>query len=160
MPKKRKSAPDRNTVPQVSRSLPRDLEDRLQAVWQILGPMIDWCDSCAAWMQAFGLEARPYRETFYWESIARMVSDFLARHPGTRPGDALSNCLIATQCPPCADDPAALKEFHSLWQQRLHDARAEIDAFIEADLALAKQHGNYELVKTLYEGDQQAWEKQ
>jgi hypothetical protein len=53
------------------------------------------------------------------------------------------------------DDRAALREFHQMWQTILLDSQPEIAALIEADLELAKQRGNYETVKSLYDGDQQ-----
>ena len=37
----------------------------------------------------------------------------------------------------------------------LSTSRDEIDAFRQSDLELAKQNGNYEMVKALYDGDQQ-----
>ena len=54
--------------------------------------------------QLFCAEARPYRETFYWEAVARMMSEYLAEHPAESPEDVLTDCLIATQCPPSSDD--------------------------------------------------------
>jgi hypothetical protein len=120
-----------------------------------VGHLIDWCDSSAGWIQLFQAEARPYRETFYWESVARMLADFLAQHPSTPPDETLSDCLVATQCPPAEDDRAALREFHQMWQTILLDSQPEIAALIEADLELAKQRGNYEVVKSLYDSDQQ-----
>jgi hypothetical protein len=154
MPKKRKST-TRKTTNSVLWTLPPDLESRLQVVWQSVGHLIDWCDSSAGWIQLFQSEVRPYRETFYWESVARMVADFLAQHPSTPPDEALSDCLIATQCPPCEDDPAALREFHQMWQAVLREFQPAIAALIHADLELSKQRGNYEVVKSLYAGDQQ-----
>ena len=111
MPKKRKPTTKRHRF-MVPPSFPNDLDQRLQVVWQVVGHLIDWCDSSEAWTQLFCSVARPYRETFYWEAIARMVPEYLAKHPTASPEDALSNCLIATQCSPCVDDRAALKEFH------------------------------------------------
>ena len=57
--------------------LPEALAVRLQAVWSRPGPLIDWCDDAASWMRLFCSEARPYREAFYWEAMAQMVSDYL-----------------------------------------------------------------------------------
>ena len=150
-----KNQPHNDNNSPVPRRLPQDLEARLDVVWQSVGHLIDWCNSSAEWIQLFQAEARPYREVFYWESVARMVTDFLAQHPSTPPDEALSDCLIATQCPPCEDDPAALREFHQMWQAILRDSQPEIAALIEADLELAKERGDYEAVKSLYDGDQQ-----
>ena len=105
MPKKRKSATCGGTSP-TRTSLPHDLEERLQVVWQQLGQLIDWCDSDTAWRQLFCSEARPHWQTFYWEAVAHMMSEYLAAHPAASPEAALADCLIATQCPPCADDHA------------------------------------------------------
>ncbi|MHB9067963.1 MAG: hypothetical protein ACYC4B_29625 [Pirellulaceae bacterium] len=157
MSKKRKSASQKGKETQVHTSLPPDLDQRLQVVWQQLGHLIDWCDTGAAWTKLFCSEPRPYWETFYWESIARMVFEYLSQHPTSPPEDALSDCLIATQCPPCADDRAALKEFHEMWAAIVSGSHDEIDAFMQLDLEFAKQIGNYALVAALYAADKQAW---
>ena len=158
MPKKRKSATGGGTSP-TRTSLPHDLEERLQVVWQQLGHLIDWCDSDTTWVQLFCAEARPYRETFYWEAVARMMSEYLAAHPAASPEAALSDCLIATQCPPCADDHAALKEFHAMWQRILGGSQEAIDTSMQRDLELARQEGNSDTVAAMYAADRQAWEK-
>lgn len=65
-------------------SLPHDLDQRLQVVWQRLGHLIDWCDNSAEWTQFFCSEDRPYRETFYWEAVARMDGFDLNHAPRAR----------------------------------------------------------------------------
>ncbi|MHB0960515.1 MAG: hypothetical protein ACYC0X_31070 [Pirellulaceae bacterium] len=86
-----------------------------------------------------------------------MVSEYLSQHPTSPPEDALSDCLIATQCPPCPDDGAALTEFRQLWAEIVSGSQDEIDAFMQLDLKFAKQKGNYALVAALYAADKQAW---
>ncbi|MHB0956169.1 MAG: hypothetical protein ACYC0X_07285 [Pirellulaceae bacterium] len=156
MPKKRKSTSDDGESP-AHMSLPDDLEVRLQAVWHSVGNLIDWCDSSAAWTKLFSAEARPYWETFYWESIARMIAEYTSQHPATPREDALSDCLIATQCPPCPDDRAALKEFQQMWRAIVNGSRAKIDAFMQLDLERSSQEGNYAMVAALYANDHQSW---
>jgi hypothetical protein len=126
-------------------------------VWQQLGHLFDWCDSGTAWTQLFCAEARPYRETFYWEAVARMMSEYLAEHQSASPEDALTDCLIATQCPPCSDDREALTEFREMWQETLIDSQQEIDTLMQRDLELAQQEGTHETVAALYAADHQAW---
>ncbi|MHB0960511.1 MAG: hypothetical protein ACYC0X_31090 [Pirellulaceae bacterium] len=139
-------------------SLPHDLDQRLLVVWQQLGDLIDWCNSGAAWTELFCSEARPYRETFYWEAVARMMSEYLADHPATSPDDALSDCLIATQCPPTSDDHDVLTEFHNMWNEVLIDSQDEIDTSMQRDLELAKQEGNADTVTAMYVADHQKWQ--
>lgn len=160
MAKKRKSAARDGKAAERSRALPQELAARLGAVWQAVGHLIDWCDDSAAWTQLFSSEARPYRETFYWESIARMLSEFLAKHPTAAPEEALSDCLIATQCSPGSDDSPTLHEFHRMWDSLLRQSRTEIEAVVQSDLELARQYGNYETVATLYAADRQTWERE
>lgn len=138
-------------------SLPHDLDQRLQVVWQQLGHLLDWCDSGTALIQLFCAEARPYRETFYWEAVAHMISEYSAEHPAAFPEDVLTDCLIATQCPPTSDDGEALTEFHHMWQEILIDSQREIDALMQRDLELAQQEGTHETVAALYAADRQMW---
>ena len=142
----------------ITELLKTEFADR-QAVWQQLGHAIDWCDSETAWKELFRSEARPHWQTFYWEAVARMMSEYLAAHPAASPEAALSDCLIATQCPPCADDPAALQEFHATWQRILSGSTETIDASMQRDLELAEQEGTHETVAALYAADRQAWKK-
>ena len=155
---KRKSTDGGGTSP-TRTCLPHGLEERLQVVWQQLGHLIDWCDSETAWKQLFCSEARPYWQTFYWEAVARMMSEYLAAHPAASPEAALSDCLIATQCPPCADDHATLKEFHVMWQRILSGSQQKIDTLMRRDLELARQEGTHETVAALYAADRQAWKR-
>jgi hypothetical protein len=140
-------------------SIPHDLDQRLQVVWQQLGHLLDWCGSSTAWMQLFCAEARPYRETFYWEAVARMMSEYLTEHQTESPEDVLTDCLIATQCPPSSDDRDALTEFHNMWQEILIDSQQEIDTVMQRDLELAQQEGTHETVAALYAADHQAWQQ-
>ncbi len=158
MTKKRRSAQGQDTDSTGRSSLPGDLQERLHVVWQQLGHLIDWCDSSAAWTRLFCAEPRPFRETFYWEAIARIVSQYTRQHPAVSPEDVLTDCLIATQCPVSADDHAALLEFRATWQRTLLESRAEIDTFRQSDLELARQEGNYEKVASLYAADDWAGE--
>jgi len=152
MSKKRKStAPGTGSFARPN--LPQDLRERLQVVWQQLGHLIDWCDGESAWEQLFCSELRPYRETLYWEAVARMVLEYLAAHPAALPREALSDCLIATQCPPCADDPAALKEVNAMWQRILSGSQEAVDTAMQRDLELARQEGTYESVAARYAAD-------
>jgi hypothetical protein len=63
-----------------------------------------------------------------------MMSEYLAEHQSVSPEDALTDCLIATQCPPRSDDHEALTEFHNMWEEILSGSREEIDA-IQSDQA-------------------------
>ena len=152
MSKKRKAGVGGGTSPSRTR-LPQDMEARLQAVWQQLGHLMEWCDSAAAWMQSFCAEPRPYRELFYWESVARMVSEYLTVHPAASPQSALTDCLIATQCPPVPGDRGVLLEFHDRWQEILQASQAELDSLMQRDLELARQEGVYQAVADLYAAD-------
>jgi hypothetical protein len=138
--------------------LPDELNIRLQIVWSHLGHLIDWCQDSASWTDTFCSEARPYRETFYWESIAEMVSEYFEEHPGASRDLALADCLIATQSPACSDDSDRLVHFRTTWGQILTRCKEEIDAFTKADLELAKRDGIYEIVARLYASDHQEWE--
>lgn len=135
--------------------LPEELEERLKVVWQRLGHLVDWCDSEAAWTKSFYSEARPYRQTFYWEAVAEMVSSYLLDHPTAPPEGTLTDCLIATQCPSSADEGKRLSEFRKKWGDHLQRSRAEIELFIQADLELAAREGTYEVVARLYAVDYQ-----
>ncbi len=159
MSEKRKRATDRGRESTARKNLPQDLDERLRVVWQSLGHLIDWCDSSTAWTQLFCAESRPYRETFYWEAVAHMVSNYLLKHSATDPADALTDCLIATQCSTSSDDGEALTEFRSMWEEILSSSRAEMQAFIQADLELARQEGTSETVAALYANNCQAWER-
>ena len=46
-----------------------------------------------------------------------------------------------------------------MWAKIWSGSREEIDAFIQSDLAFAKQEGEYETVVALYASEQQTWEK-
>ncbi len=137
--------------------LPQELEDRLQTIWRKVGHLLDWCQNSVAWSQMFCNEARPFRETFYWESVARMIADYQQEHPHASAEETLSDCLVATQCPASPDDRQALVEFRRRWEEILRNSRPQIDALIEADLQLAMQEGAYEHVAALYAADQQTW---
>lgn len=157
MPQKRKSASKRDAAPPARERLPEELAERLLAVWQRLGHLIEWCDSSQAWLQLFCSEARPYRETFYWEAIARMVSSYARRQPAASPEMALTDCLIATQCPPSPHDGEALAEFHAMWQEILNSSQEAIAAVQQSDLELARQEGTLETVSALYAAEPQPW---
>jgi hypothetical protein len=86
-----------------------------------------------------------------------MMSEYLAEHQSASPEDALTDCLIATQCPPCSDDREALTEFREMWQETLIDSQQEIDTLMQRDLELAQQEGTHETVAALYAADHQAW---
>ena len=157
MSKKRTSAKQGGAPSEVRDKLPQDLTARLQSAWQSLGHLIEWCDSYQAWTQLFCSEARPYRETFYWESIARMVSDYMRQHPAASPESALTECLIATQCPPSAHDDEALMEFRTRWQEILDSSQEAMEAFIQSDLELARQEDRYDAVAALYAAEPRPW---
>ena len=148
--------PSKSTNSWPVRASPHDLDHRLQVVWQQLGHLIDWCDSETAWKQLFCAEARPYWETFYWEAVARMMSEYLAERPESRE-DALTECLIATQCPLSSDDSETLTQFHHIWQENLIDSQQEIEALMQHSLELTQQEGTCETVAALYAGDHQRW---
>jgi hypothetical protein len=157
MSKKRKAATGGGTSP-TRTSLPTGLEERLQVVWQQLGHLLDWCDTETAWKELFCSEARPYRETFCWEAVAHMMSEYLAAHPDTFPDDALADCLIATQCPPCSDDHEMLTKFQNMWNEVLIDSQEEIDTSMQRDLELAQQEGNSDTVAAMYAADHHKWQ--
>jgi len=145
---------------EVSRKrLPEELEGRLQAIWAKLGNLVEWCDSSTSWLKMFCAEARPYRETFYWEAVAQMVSDYLSANPTVSAERVLTDCVIATQCSPSPDDPDTLIHFRETWQRILDCSRDEIEQFIKADLDLAMQDGTYETVARLYAADYGRWKK-
>ena len=145
---------------QVNRKeLPDQLELRLRSVWSNLGHLIDWCDGPESWMKMFCSEARPYRETFYWEAVAEMVAEYISAHPKESPAVALTDCLIATQCSPTAGDSPRMGEFREAWRGILDRSRAEIEGFIQADLDLAIQDGTSEIVARLYAADYERWKK-
>ncbi len=135
--------------------LPEELESRLRAVWSAVGSLIAWCNSGSAWLSMFCSEARPYRETFYWESIAEMIARYIEDHPGESPEAVLTDCLVATQCSPSSEDPPRFQEFRKMWSEILDRSGPEIEHFIQADLELAAQEGNYEAVAALYAADHQ-----
>lgn len=139
--------------------LPKELEARLHAVWSKIGHLVEWCDDAGTWAKMFCSEARPYRETFYWEAVAKMVSDYMAAHAGESPEMALADYLIATQSRPYPDDSKRMSHFREAWQQTLDRSRKEIEAFIEADLDLAMWDGTYQTVAALYAADYQRWKK-
>jgi hypothetical protein len=86
-----------------------------------------------------------------------MMSEYLAEHQSASPEDVLTECLIATQCPPCSDDGETLTEFHHMWQEILIDSQQEIDTLMQRDLELAQQEGTHEAVAALYAADHQRW---
>ncbi|MCL4853930.1 MAG: hypothetical protein KJZ78_21430 [Bryobacteraceae bacterium] len=131
-------------------ALPEELNHRLHVVWSKLGHLIEWCDSSTAWTEMFFTEARPYRQTFYWEAVAEHVADNLLEHSATPPERALTDCLIATQYAPSPGDSERLTYFREAWQRILDRSRHEIEAFVEADLALGAQEGTLEAVARLY----------
>ena len=141
------------------KSLPKDLEERLLVVWRRLGHLIDWCSSSEAWTKMFCSETRPYRQTFYWEAIADIVSDHMIDHPTDSPEDVLSDCLIATQQSPSSDDPSRLTTLREMWDEILCSSNEEIEAFTQSDLELAKQEGTCEVVTALYRADDGKWKK-
>lgn len=145
--------------PVYRQKLPEELEVRLRTVWSKIGHLVDWCSDAAFWTKAFCSEARPYRETFYWEAVAKMVADYIWEHPMTSSERALTECLIATQSLPSADDSEMVSYFRQAWEGILGDSRKEIEAFIEADLDLATQEGNDDMVARLYAADYFKWEK-
>ena len=137
--------------------LPDELETRLLALWSELGRLIEWCGDGETWLRMFCSEVRPYRETFYWEAVAEIVSDCVATHPEAPPEAVLTDCLVATQCSPSDDDSSRMVELREAWQEILDSSRKEIEAFIQADLDLAMQEGTMEEVARLYAGDYQRW---
>lgn len=157
MPKRKSKNHTNSTTEEPERldrtHLPQELEDRLQVVWRRIGHYVDWCDDFPSWIKMFCSEARPYRATFYWESVAEMVSDFMLENPETAPDDVLTDCLVATQSSPSSDDRERLSEFCKMWADILDGSRAEIETFIQADLELAAQEGTYENVARLYSID-------
>jgi hypothetical protein len=159
MPKKTSKKRKSSTEFKGRTSLPEDLDERLRVIWRRLGHLIDWCDSIAAWIQLFRSEARPYRGTFCWEAVAEIVSDYMLDHPTASPEDVLADCLVATQYSPSFDDPSRLTDFREMWDEILCSSKKEIEAFIRADLELAKQEGTYETVAALYAADDKKWEK-
>ena len=72
----------------------------------------------------------------YWEAVARMMSEYLTEHQSASPEDVLTDCLIATQCPPSSDDREALMDFHNMWQEILIDSQREIDRVDAAGLGV------------------------
>lgn len=91
--------------------------------------------------------------------MAELVSDYLLEHPTTPPERALTDCLIATQYAPSPGDSERLTYFREAWQKILDRSRQEIEAFIQADLALAAQEGTLEAVARLYAADCSRWLK-
>ena len=105
----------------------------------------------------FCSEARPYRETFYWESVAAMVSEYLQAHAEASPDLALADCLIATQSPATSDDSDRLTHFRTAWSQILGHSRKRVKAFIKADSELAEKKGLHEIVTGLHAADHRNW---
>jgi len=159
MPEERKHSSIEGSKRVDRKSLPADLKDRLQVAWRRLGHLIDWCSSAEAWTKMFCSEARPYRQTFYWEAIADIVSDYMLDNPTASPENVLADCLVATQHSPSSDDPSRLTTFREMWDEILCSSKKEIEAFIQSDLELAKQEGTYEVVTALYDADDGKWEK-
>jgi len=160
MGKKKSKRSTAKSSQQVKRqTLPEDLERRLRAVWLKLGHFIEWCQDRSSWTRKFCLEARPYRETFYWEAVAEMVSDYMLDHPTRTPEAVLTDCLVATQHPPSSDDTDRIAHFREAWEELLARSKGEIEAFIKADLELARQDGICDAVARLYAEDHQGWEK-
>ncbi len=161
MAKKKSSKPkDSRTESSKERhSLPVELEVRLRSIWSNVGHLVEWCDNSTSWLKMFCAEARPYRETFYWEAVAEMVSDYMSEHPTASPEDVLTDCLIATQSSPSSDDPDRMAHFRQAWQHILDRSRGEIERFLKADLDLAVQDGTYDAVAALYAADFSRWEK-
>ena len=155
MPKKRSSTKQHRVEASVRGALPAALVERLQVVWLQVGHLIDWCPDNSAWTRLFCTEVRPYWETFYWESIARMVTQYVHGHPAVSPEESLSECLIATQCPPSPDDCGMLAEFRAMWNAILNDAQGDIESSMQGDLELARQNGTGDMVAALYAADQQ-----
>lgn len=141
------------------KSLPDELEVRLKALWSKLEHLIDWCDSAASWTERFCSEARPYREAFYWEAMAKMVDDYLRDHQGAIPEEVLTDSLVATQCSPSSGDSDRLHHFRSVWQEVLDRSGDDVKAFIREDLELAAQEGTYDAVAALYAADYHRWEE-
>lgn len=139
------------------KSLPEALKERLQAVWRRLRHLVGWCDGSEAWTKMFSSEARPYRATFYLESVAGMVSDYMLKHPEASPEDVLADCLVATRYSLSHEDRKRLTEFRRMWNEVLRSSKHEIEAFIQADLQLAAHEGTYETVARLYVADYWRW---
>jgi hypothetical protein len=156
MAKKKSNQPkDSERGKEINRhSLPAELEARLRAVWSKVGHLLEWCPDSAAWIAMFCTEARPYRETFYWESVAQMVSDYLSEHPTASAEETLTDCLIATQASPAADDSERMTYFAQAWQGIRERSKQEIEQFKKADLELATQEGAYDTVAALYAADE------
>jgi hypothetical protein len=129
------------------------LEARLRAIWSKVGHLVEWCPDSAAWITMFYAEARPYRETFYWESVTQMVSDYLSAHPAASAEEVLTDCLIATQASPSADDSERMAHFCQAWQGIRDRSMQEIEQLRKADLDLATQEGTYDAVAALYAAD-------
>ena len=107
----------------------------------------------------FCVEPRPYRETFYWEAVAQMVSDYMSEHPTASPEKVLTDCLIATQSSVSPNDPDRMAHFRQAWQHILDRSREEIERFLKADFELAMQEGTYDTVAALYAADFSRWTK-
>ena len=135
--------------------LPNELEERLRVVWRRLGHLIDWCDDAKSWTKMFRSEARPYHETFYWEAVTEMVSDYMLDHPSAPPEDVLTDCLVAVQCSPSSDESERTTHFRKVWSELLMNSQQEIETFTQADLELAKRNGTHESVARLYAADNQ-----
>ena len=104
-----------------------------------------------------GIQARyPTRAV---SRLAEMVCDYIRDHPTESPEDALTDCLIATQCSPSPGDSERMAYFWNAWGQILGRSKKEIEAFIKADLDLAMDDGNYDLIARLYAADYHRWEK-
>jgi hypothetical protein len=161
MAEKRDSKRERSNVVRVEKinreTLPDELNARLRVIWSKLGHLIDWCDDDTSWIKAFCSELLPYRQTFYWEAVAKMVSDYLTDQPTASAEDVLADCLVATQCSPTSAEPDRLDHFRTAWQQILDRSREQIEAFIKSDLELAIQDGTYETVGALYAANYQRW---
>lgn len=161
---KKKNSKTKDSTPQRAKdvnreTLPTALEVRLQDVWSKVGHLVEWCNDSTSWITMFCAEARPYRETFYWEAVARIVSDYMSDHPAASAEEVLTDCLIATQSTPSAGDAAPMAHFREAWQQILDRSRDEIEQFIKLDLELARQEGTYDAVASLYAADNSGWEK-
>jgi hypothetical protein len=153
MAKKKSSKPKASEKEINRKSLPAELEVRLRAIWSKVGHLVEWCPDSAAWITMFYAEASPYRETFYWESVAQMVSDYLSAHPAAPAEEVLTDCLIATQASPAADDSERMAYFAKAWQSIRDRSRQQIEQLKKADLDLATQEGTYDAVAALYAAD-------
>lgn len=159
MPDEKKRSSRKGSERVDRKSLPADLENRLQVVWRRLGHLIDWCSNAEVWAKMFCSEIRPYRQTFYWEAVAEIVSDYMLDNPTASPEDVLADCLVATQQSPSLDDPSRLTTLREMWDEILCSSNEEIEAFIQSDLELAKQEGTCEAVAAQYAADDGKWEK-